>query len=356
MTKGTTCWFVPLLLIAVEISLTEIEATMSSSSVPRSMRAALNHAGQFKTASMSAPRYARAAYPPSSCSCYASSSTSHSFSTSALRSTQHNSEESPARTHRKPLPRDNREDFSATPKDNITREKDQGFEEYSNTLNNAEVRGATGQTPQFGAAAADDAAVNAAAVDASQSSVSQASAEIADQADANFHTPQSQVFPAKLQPDGYGYTPQTLPTKVQPTLELLINMVMKDGKKATAQKQVLGAVKYLSEALNTDPLPAIKEALTLASPLVRFKRLYLGGGKIVQCPVPLAEKAGLRKAVANLIFVAERRTEPRFEMRLAREILAILEGNSGVLKKKEEIHKEGIRHRGNLNLPPSALK
>lgn len=193
-----------------------------------------------------------------------------------------------------------------------------------------------------------------ATADAAQGSASQASIDIHNQAATASRSPRKPRAP--LQSGGYGYTPQTIPTRTHPTLELLINTVMRDGKKATAQRLVLGAVKYLSEALNTDPLPAIQEAIVLGSPLVRFKRMYLGGGKIVQCPVPLTEKAGRRRSAANLVQVADRRSETKFEVRLAKEILAVLDGNSGVLKKKEEIHKEGVRQRGNLNLPPSSFK
>lgn len=327
-----------------------------------SARASRSAAGAVAPAVRAPPSYFST--PSCSSSSFSSSASSSLFSTSVSRRTEHERTESPAREHRRHIERTHHDEITEGPLDNATRDRDAASAEHAETMSN--LSAAFEETPDGRHAAdlsgsdplGDDPIVQ----DAAESSVSQGMLDIENRAAETAHTPPSiqsgqRAFSdlqsrSNLQPGGYGYTISTLPTKSQPILELLINITMESGKKAAAQKRILGAVKLLSEYLNTDPLPAIQEALEMSRPLVGFRKMALGAGKTAQCPVPLKDKAGLRKAAHNLIEVSGRRSEPRFETRLAREILAILEGTSGVLKKKEEVHKEGIRQRGNLNLVP----
>ncbi|RSH94608.1 hypothetical protein EHS25_004412 [Saitozyma podzolica] len=73
--------------------------------------------------------------------------------------------------------------------------------------------------------------------------------------------------------------------------------------------------------------------------------------KVVLTPLALDERQRTRQGIVWLLKAAERGRKsgvPR-EQRVAREVLAILEGNSDVFKWLEERHKVGMANRSNLN-------
>lgn len=152
-----------------------------------------------------------------------------------------------------------------------------------------------------------------------------------------------------LAPGGYGYTPANLPTKSDEILESFINHLQRDGKKSLATTQVLGMMKYLSIALNSDPLPALTHAIELASPMVKIQTRKQGA-KNTPVPTPLTTRQMRRKAIVGIINASKKRNDREIERRLAKEVLGILEGNSETLRKKEEVHRDAVRNRSNLGV------
>ncbi|TIA90151.1 hypothetical protein E3P99_01667 [Wallemia hederae] len=106
---------------------------------------------------------------------------------------------------------------------------------------------------------------------------------------------------------------------------------MKDGKKARAQK----------------PVSLLRNAIAMAAPSFRLSSSKRNN-KVLHTPLALDERQRIRYAFNALVKASDKRSEKLLHQRLAREVLAILEQQSDVLKRKEEIHKSGAINRANL--------
>ncbi|KAL7419753.1 hypothetical protein Q5752_005669 [Cryptotrichosporon argae] len=151
-------------------------------------------------------------------------------------------------------------------------------------------------------------------------------------------------------PSGRGYQPGALPPKVDPTLDLFTNLMMKHGKKAEAQRRVSSILTLLQRATNQPPVPLLERAIALSSPSVRMLSMRKAA-KTVQTPRALNERQRARQGIVWLLKAAERGrgSGVRREDRVAREILAVLEGSSDVFRRIEEVHRLAMMNRSNLN-------
>jgi small subunit ribosomal protein S7 len=146
-----------------------------------------------------------------------------------------------------------------------------------------------------------------------------------------------------------GYSTDTLPLKVDPTLEAFVNNLMKDGKKASATRHILDMMQFLSQALHADPLPAVQAAIEAAGPLIRMQTRK-SGGKNVSVPMALGAHQSRRKAIVSIIEASKKRSDKKLSVRLAKEIIAVLEGSSSTLARKEELHRLAMVNRSNTDV------
>lgn len=149
--------------------------------------------------------------------------------------------------------------------------------------------------------------------------------------------------------NGYSRTPTQIPPPSEPLLGYLTNLIMKDGKKARAQSHLnktLTEIKTLT-ANTTEPVSLLRNAITMAAPSFRLSSSKRNN-KVLHTPLALDERQRIRVAFNALIKASDKRNEKFLHQRLAREVLAILEQQSDVLKRKEEIHKNGAINRANL--------
>lgn len=145
------------------------------------------------------------------------------------------------------------------------------------------------------------------------------------------------------------YTPEALAQRTDPLLEAFVNNLMRDGKKAQATSHVLTMLDHLRRALHADPLPALKAAVEAASPLVRMQTRK-GGGKNVQVPVALRAEQSQRRGIVAILDASKKRSDRHLSMRMAREVIAVLEGTSSTLTKKEEAHRVATMNRSNASV------
>jgi small subunit ribosomal protein S7 len=85
------------------------------------------------------------------------------------------------------------------------------------------------------------------------------------------------------------------------------------------------------------PLEIVRQAVLLASPAVRSMS-HTHGGKIISRPIALSEKQRTRYALKWILKASGNRAGQTLEERLAREIIAIIQGTSSVLAEKERAH------------------
>ncbi|KZP02290.1 ribosomal protein S7, partial [Athelia psychrophila] len=91
----------------------------------------------------------------------------------------------------------------------------------------------------------------------------------------------------------------------------------------------------------------LREAISAASPAVKVV-MYKKGAKQIGVPMPLNEKQRTRYGVEWILMASEKKSSKLLEVRLAREIVSVVQGNSEALKKKEEVHKFAMLNRGNV--------
>ena len=123
----------------------------------------------------------------------------------------------------------------------------------------------------------------------------------------------------------------------------MVNIVLQDGKKATAESIVYGAL----EKLNEDKKEAVKmfeEAVKNVMPQqeVRSRRV---GGATYQVPYPLKHDRAEALAVRWLVEAARRKQGNEMVERLYKELQDAYEGVGDAIRKRDETHKAAESNR-----------
>lgn len=132
-------------------------------------------------------------------------------------------------------------------------------------------------------------------------------------------------------------------------IQLLTNCIMKDGKKAQAQRLVGEILMKLRNHTEENSRTLLKKALDQISPYFttttrkRATKVYI-------IPRPLNHRQSKRKAIGWLIKYSQKRTDRVFAVRFVKEILEILEGKSEILKLKQQLHQSVLANRTNLQM------
>ena len=105
----------------------------------------------------------------------------------------------------------------------------------------------------------------------------------------------------------------------------LINQVMLDGKRGTAQKACYGAFDIIREKTGREPLEVFQEAMNNVMPVLEVK----------------ARRAERRQTLGLrwIVLYARARSERTMQERLAGEILDACNQQGSAFKKKEDVHK-----------------
>ena len=118
----------------------------------------------------------------------------------------------------------------------------------------------------------------------------------------------------------------------------LINNIMLDGKKGTAQKILYGAFTRVEKMTDQSPVEVFDEALGNIMPTfeVRSRRI---GGQNYQVPVEVRDERRYTLGLRWLTLYSRLRNEKTMEERLAKEIVDAANGIGNSVKKKEDIHR-----------------
>lgn len=118
----------------------------------------------------------------------------------------------------------------------------------------------------------------------------------------------------------------------------LINNIMLDGKKGTAEKIVYGAFDIMNEKLGKSPLEVFEEGLNNIMPLLEVKARRVGGATY-QVPLEVAPERRQALGLRWLVSYAKKRTERTMKERLAGELMDAVNNQGAAFKKKEDTHK-----------------
>ena len=118
----------------------------------------------------------------------------------------------------------------------------------------------------------------------------------------------------------------------------LINNVMYDGKKGTAQKIVYGAFDIIREKTGKDPLDAFEQAMENIMPLLEVKARRVGGATY-QVPMEVRPERKETLGLRWMTQYARARSERTMRERLAGEIMDAVNGQGGACKKRDDTHR-----------------
>ncbi len=117
-----------------------------------------------------------------------------------------------------------------------------------------------------------------------------------------------------------------------------INVLMKEGKKSTAEKICYGALDSIRKKTGSDPLKVFKTAIENVKPLVEVKPRRVGGATY-QVPVEVRAHRRIALAFRWIINYSRGRSEKTMQERLAGELLDTYNNTGSSIKKKEDTHK-----------------
>ena len=118
----------------------------------------------------------------------------------------------------------------------------------------------------------------------------------------------------------------------------LINRVMLDGKKGTAQTILYDAFDIVKEKTGKNPLEVFEAAYENVKPALEIRTRRIGGGNY-QEPVEVREERQQALALRWLVQYAKNRGGKGMAENLANEIIEAAEGTGGAVKKREDTHK-----------------
>ena len=118
----------------------------------------------------------------------------------------------------------------------------------------------------------------------------------------------------------------------------LINSIMLDGKKSTAQKIVYGAFDQIKEQTGEDPLDVFNKAMENIMPQLEVKARRVGGANY-QVPIEVRPARRQTLGLRWLTQYTRARSERTMAERLAKEIMDAANGTGASVKKKEDTHK-----------------
>jgi len=121
-------------------------------------------------------------------------------------------------------------------------------------------------------------------------------------------------------------------------LTKLINQVMLDGKKGTAQKICYGAFDIIKEKMGLDPLEVFEKAMENIMPVLEVKSRRVGGATY-QVPVEVRPERRQTLGIRWLVDYSRNRSERTMKQRLAAELMDAYNGTGGAVKKREDTHK-----------------
>ena len=118
----------------------------------------------------------------------------------------------------------------------------------------------------------------------------------------------------------------------------LINKVMWDGKRSTAERAVYTALEMVESRSNQAGLEVFHAALENIKPLVEVKSRRVGGSTY-QVPIEVAPRRRVSLGIRWLVEYARGRGEKTMRDRLANEILDAYQNRGGAVKKREDTHR-----------------
>jgi small subunit ribosomal protein S7 len=118
----------------------------------------------------------------------------------------------------------------------------------------------------------------------------------------------------------------------------LMNRVMRDGKKSTAEAIVYTALDKVGEKTGRPPVEVLEQAVKPVTPVLEVKSRRVGGANY-QVPVEVPQRRGRTLALRWIVTFSRDRREKHMSDKLAGEILDALEQQGNAYKRKDDMYR-----------------
>ena len=118
----------------------------------------------------------------------------------------------------------------------------------------------------------------------------------------------------------------------------LINQIMRDGKRGTAEKILYEAFDTIKETTKQEPIEVFNKAMENIRPALEIKSRRVGGSN-VQVPLEVSNTRSQTLALRWLVNYANLRNGRGMASKLAAEIIDASNGTGGACKKREDTHR-----------------
>ena len=118
----------------------------------------------------------------------------------------------------------------------------------------------------------------------------------------------------------------------------LVNQVMQDGKKGTAQAIVYEALEKAQAKLGQEPMDIFNQAMANVMPVLEVKARRVGGSNY-QVPIEIRPERRQTLAIRWIVASARKRSDRDMSNKLASELMDAFNNTGGAVKKKEDTHR-----------------
>ena len=121
-------------------------------------------------------------------------------------------------------------------------------------------------------------------------------------------------------------------------VQQVINKVMLDGKKSTAEQIVYGALETVGTKTGRPPVEVLEAAVKTVTPVLEVRSRRVGGANY-QVPVEVNADRRTSLAIRWIISYARGRGEKGMVDKLSNELLDAANSRGAAIKKKEDVHR-----------------
>jgi small subunit ribosomal protein S7 len=121
-------------------------------------------------------------------------------------------------------------------------------------------------------------------------------------------------------------------------VQQVINKVMLDGKKSTAESIVYDALAIIEERTGKPALEVLEAGVKALTPVLEVRSRRVGGATY-QVPVEVPPRRSRTLAVRWLVTFARQRRERTMAQRLANELLDAQQQQGNAFKRKDDIYR-----------------
>jgi small subunit ribosomal protein S7 len=121
-------------------------------------------------------------------------------------------------------------------------------------------------------------------------------------------------------------------------VQILINKLMKSGKKSTSERVVYKAFDRIQTQTNRDPLDVFNQAVRNATPVLEVKPRRVGGATY-QVPVEIRPERRITLSMRWILNSARARGGRSLSDRLASELMDAANQAGQAIKRKEDTHR-----------------